>query len=472
MGRPSHNTNLLDRTLGSLVGAWKHISFAGRHTEGLQLSPYLHDQECEAVLEHIRDCLNGRGGEVSARLRAAELGETYLQFNDEGRRKFLLLLMESFGCDDDAIAAAARELATATAPEDKRRLQAQLRELLVPPQLRLLTQFNALPQGTQFLVDLRADLLRFRPSCPRLAPLDDELKRQLGSWFDVGFLEMRRITWDAPAALLEKLIHHEAVHQVNSWGDLRGRLRDDRRCFAFFHPRMPKVPLIFVWVALLPELPESIDDVLAPPEQAIEADEARAAVFFSISNTQMGLQGISLGNFLVKRVVDKLSRTLPLLETFATLSPIVGFRDYLVEHLPVESGIALSASEYATLKELAPEESPPELIASGRWLDDEVLLEAARAPVMRLCAHYLTQEHRIGQTAVLNSVAHFHLSNGARLSRINWQSDLSENGLRQSYGLMVNYVYKRDEIELNHEQYVEHGEVCCDPAVSALLTPT
>jgi malonyl-CoA decarboxylase len=144
----------------------------------------------------------------------------------------------------------------------------------------------------------------------------------------------------------------------------------------------------------------------------------------------------------------------------------------MVQHLPVESGITLSDPEYSRLKELAPEESPPELIASGRWLEDEELLKAAQAPVMRMCAHYLTQEHRTGQTAVLNSVAHFHLSNGARLARINWQSDLSENGLRQSYGLMVNYIYKRDEIELNHEQYVAQGEVCCDPDVTALLTPT
>lgn len=472
MARPNHNSTLFDKTLGNLVGAWKNISFAGRQTDGLQLSPYLHDRECETVLEHIRDCLNGRGGEVSARLRAAELGETYLKFNDEGRRKFLVLLTEQFSSDDEAIASAAQALLMAESVNDKQQLQAQLRDLLEPPQVRLLTQFNALPQGTQFLVDMRADMVRYRPSCPRLAPLDNELRRQLSSWFDVGFLEMRRITWDAPAALLEKLIRYEAVHQVNDWGDLKDRLNDDRRCFAFFHPRMPKEPLIFVWVALMPEMPETISEVLERPQEAIEADEAKAAVFYSISNTQAGLQGVSLGNFLIKRVVDKLSKALPNLETFGTLSPIVGFRHYMMQHLPVESGITLSDPEYTRLKELAPEESPPELIASGRWLEDEELLKAAQAPVMRLCAHYLTQEHRTGQTAVLNSVAHFHLSNGARLARINWQSDLSENGLRQSYGLMVNYIYKRDEIELNHEQYVANGEVCCDPDVTALLTPT
>lgn len=469
MARPNPNSTLFDKTLGNLVGAWKNISFAGRHTDGLQLSPYLHERECETVLNHMRDCLSGKGGEVSARLRAAELGETYLKFNDEGRRKFLVLLTEEFSSDDEAIASAAQALLMAEEPTERQKIQAELRDLLEPPQVRLLTQFNALPQGTQFLVDMRADMVRYRPSCPRLAPLDNELRRQLSSWFDIGFLELRRITWDAPAALLEKLIHYEAVHQVSDWGDLKDRLSDDRRCFAFFHPRMPKEPLIFVWVALMPEMPATIADVLERPEEAIEAEDAKAAVFYSISNTQVGLQGVSLGNFLIKRVVDKLSKTLPNIETFGTLSPIVGFRNYLMQHLPVESGIALTEAEHAALKELAPEESPPELLASGRWLDSEELRQAAEGPIMRICAHYLTREHRVGQTAVLNSVAHFHLSNGARLARINWLSDMSENGLRQSYGLMVNYIYKREEIELNHEQYVTLGEVSCDAAVKELL---
>ena len=470
MARANPSSTLFDKTLGNLVGAWKNISFAGRQTDGLQLSPYLHDRECETLLAHMRDCLSGKGGEVSARLRAAELGETYLKFNDEGRRKFLILLTEEFSSDNEAIASAAQQLLIAEEPSKRQKIQAELRDLLEPPQVRLLTQFNALPQGTQFLVDMRADMVRYRPSCPRLAPLDNELRRQLSSWFDIGFLELRRITWDAPAALLEKLIAYEAVHQVSGWGDLKDRLSHDRRCFAFFHPRMPKEPLIFVWVALMPKMPETIREVLERPDEAIEPEDAKAAVFYSISNTQVGLQGVSLGNFLIKRVVDKLSKALPNLETFGTLSPIVGFRKYVVQHLPVESGITLTDTEHDALKALAPEESPPELLASGRWLDDEALSQAAQAPMMRICAHYLTQEHRVGKTAVLNSVAHFHLSNGARLARINWLSDLSENGLRQSYGLMVNYIYKREEIELNHEQYVTRGEVSCDAEVTALLS--
>lgn len=398
----------------------------------------------------------------------AQLGETYLTFNDEGRRKFLVMLSEQFGCDDEAIKLAAQALIEAPAGDDRQRAKARLRELLEPPQIRLLTQFNALPHGTQFLVDMRADMVRYRPSCPRLAPLENELRQQLSNWFDQGFLEMRRITWDAPAALLEKLIHYEAIHQID-WGDLKSRLGDDRRCYAFFHPRMPKEPLVFVWVALMPEMPTSIHTVLDNPGESLAPKDAKAAVFYSISNTQVGLQGVSLGNFLIKRVVDRLSLQLPNLETFGTLSPVLGFRDYLVQHLPVESGISLSEAEQLPLKKLAPEESPPELIASGRWLDDDALGVAAQPAVMRLCAYYLTQEYRFGQTAVLNSMAHFHLSNGARLSRINWKSDVSANGLRQSYGLMVNYIYKRDEIEINHERYAEFGEVCCDPAVSALL---
>lgn len=463
--------NLLEKTFGSLTGIWKNISSNKRSTEGLELTPYLHEREYDALVKHIHACLNGKGGAISAQLRVAELGETYLKFNDEGRRKFLVLLTENFSSDDEAIASAAQELLLAESPGDRQKAQALLRDLLNPPQTRLLKQFNSLPHGTQFLIDMRADMLRYRPSCPRLAPLDDELRRQFIAWFGIGFLELRRITWNAPAALLEKLIHYEAVHQVNDWGDLKSRLGDDRRCFAFFHPRIPKEPLIFMWVALMPKIPATIAEVLEQSEASIEAEEASTAVFYSISNTQVGLQGVSLGNFLIKRVVDRLSKNLPNLKTFSTLSPITGLRKYFIDHLPTENGIALTATEYATLKELAPEESPPELIASGRWLYDEALCKAAEAPVMRLCAHYLTQERRIGQHFVINSVAHFHLSNGARLAHINWQSDLSDNGLHQSYGLMVNYVYTHDEIERNHEQYVEHGKVNCGSDVSKLLTP-
>jgi malonyl-CoA decarboxylase len=324
---------------------------------------------------------------------------------------------------------------------------------LRPAYVTLLTQFNALPQGVKFLVDLRADLLRVRDrDDPALATLEAELRRMLSSWFDIGFLELRQLTWDAPAALLERLIHYEAVHAINGWDDLKKRLAPDRRCFAFFHPSMPDEPLIFVWVALVPEMSAQVQSLLDQAQPTQAANSATTAIFYSISNTQLGLQGVSLGNFLIKRVVNALLGELPQLKTFATLSPIPGFARWLAQQ--VESG------------EVALDEASREALARSDWYqqaEQAVQLEKVLKP---LCARYLALARR--GAGALDPVAHFHLSNGAKIERINWLGDTSAKGLRIAHGLMVNYVYQLDEIDRNHERYSELSEVSTSREVRAL----
>ena len=272
----------------------------------------------------MRACLEGRGGEVTARARATALGRAYLSLEEAGRLRFLKMLAEEFDVDRDAVDAAAAALTTATDPADRRKAEHRLREALEAPRVRLLTQFNALPDGVKFMVDMRAELLRMSRDEPSLRGLEADLKRVLANWFDVGFLELRRITWRSPALLLEKLIAYEAVHEIRGWTDLKNRLDSDRRCYAFFHPRMPDEPLIFVAVALVTGMADNIHDLLDEDSPVADPDAADTAIFYSISNAQQGLAGISFGNFLIKRVVDDLSGEFKNLKTFATLSPIPG----------------------------------------------------------------------------------------------------------------------------------------------------
>ena len=273
----------------------------------------------------MRACLAGRGGEVSARNRAAKLAETYLELDEAGRKEFLRTLA-SFDSDPDAVATAYAAVQAATDPAERATAKAALRRALEPPRLRLLTQFTTIPDGRKFLVDLRGFLLKMRRDDKLLAALEADLRGLLAAWFDIGFLELQRIDWNSPAALLEKLVGYEAVHEIRSWRDLKNRLDSDRRCYAFFHPRMPGEPLIFVEVALVKGLAGSVQRLLDEKAPVLDPREADTAIFYSISNCQQGLAGISFGNFLIKRVVEELSAEFRNLKTFATLSPIPGFR--------------------------------------------------------------------------------------------------------------------------------------------------
>src|SRR5258708_3604752 len=332
MAEPRTAPGLLDRTLEGLGGAWRGLAGWGNGAPG---DPDLDDRaERLRMVERMHECLEARGGEVTARARAVELGRYYLALSKKGRRRFLVRLATEFDTDRAAVDAALVQLSQASDDGARGAAEEALREALEPPRVKLLRQFNALPEGTKFLVDLRADVMRQVPDEPALTGLDADLKRLLASWFDIGFLELRRITWSSPAALLEKLGRYEAVHVVRGWQDLKTRLDSDRRFFAFFHPRMPDEPLIFVEVALVKGLATDVGKLLDASAPADDPAIADTAIFYSITNAQRGLAGISFGGFLIKRVVDQLSAEFPRLKTFATLSPIPGLRARVPHPLP------------------------------------------------------------------------------------------------------------------------------------------
>ena len=459
--------SLIDRTLSQLRSAWNDIASSMRSGA---VRPGLPDDDLERLHRNMLECLDGRGGEVSARARAADLGRVYLTLDADGRGRFLGMLARDFATDGAAVNTTIDAYRASEGDEARRNAEAALRRALVPPRLRLLTQFNALPEGVKFLVDLRADLLQIRNEGPHLAGLEADLKQLLTSWFDIGFLDLRRITWDAPATLLEKLIAYEAVHEIRSWSDLKNRLDSDRRCFAFFHPRMPNEPLIFVEVALVNGIAGNVQALLDESAPERDPNAADTAIFYSISNAQIGLAGISFGGFLIKRVADALAGEFNGLRTFATLSPIPGFRRWLDPLLAAGDESLISRAE---AKALAGHTGAGDGHAAMRalldspWHEDEAAAGLLKRPLARLCARYILHEKRGGRP--LDRVARFHLINGARVERVNWLADTSPRGLGIAAGMMVNYVYKLDEIEENHEAYTAEGRVAASSAVRALL---
>jgi len=455
----STQATLFDRTLGNLRRAWRDIAEPVKVVLTGAVRPELPDDDLDRLRRRIDACLAGQGGEVSARARAADLGRIYLGLTEEGRGRFLRLLAEEYGTEPEDVDAAIEAYRAAADEIGRRRAEARLRQALEPRRTRLLTQFNGLPEGVKFLVDLRAEVLRRRKDDPALAPLDYDLRALLGSWFDVGFLDLRRIAWDAPAALLEKLIRYEAVHAIRSWDDLKNRLDSDRRCYAFFHPRMPVEPLIFVEVALVDGMAANVQallDVTAPKGDQHDAD---TAIFYSISNAQAGLAGVSFGDFLIKRVAEDLSQQLPGIKTFATLSPIPGFRRWL-KGAREQGEVTFSVADAALLTE---DEERKD------WHKDDVFAQKLKAPLSRAAAQYLMRTDKRGRA--LDRVAHFHLSNGARVERINWMGDTSPEGFAQSCGLMVNYLYKLADVEANHEAYRGDGSISASSAVRRLASP-
>ena len=464
----------LDRTLRNLKQAWKGI--AGTDYDASQASsrPDLPDDDLEKLREQMRDCLEIKGGEVSARSRAAALGHVYLALDSGGKEKFLRVLANDFDIDSGPVDAAAEELRRTQDPNAKRSAQALLKKTLEAPWIKLLTQFNALPDGVKFLVDMRAEILALKWDEPPLRVLEQDLKDLLTTWFDVDFLELRRITWDnASAALLEKLIAYEAVHAIDGWDDLKNRLDSDRRCFAYFHPRMPDEPLIFVEVALVNGLADNIQALLdgeAPVQDPAKAD---TAIFYSISNAQKGLAGISFGNFLIKRVAETLSAEFKGLKTFATLSPVPGFMTWLNKTLAEGEPKLLSNSERKSLsaavgKAAGGKGTLKSLLANPEWHNDRTMSEALRGPLLRLCSRYLMEEKGLNMRA-LDPVAHFHLSNGARMESLNWKGDLSSRGLKNSAGIMINYLYDLNRVEDNHEAYTSSGKINASSGLRNLL---
>ncbi len=451
-----------------LLGAWRDI--AGSISVSGGVSPDLSSEgDVSRLQEHMAACLEARGGEVSARGRAAALGRTYLELDMTGRRRFLEILAEGFDPDPAAVDAAVAALKSADS-DARPMAQDTLRQVLEPPHMRLLRQFNALPEGVKFLVDLRSDLIAMTES-PSMASLDENLRQLLVSWFDVGFLELRRITWNSPASLLEKLIAYEAVHEIRSWDDLKNRLADDRRLFAFFHPRMPDEPLIFVQVALVNGLAGDVTALLDETVPEIDPTGADTAIFYSISNAQTGLVGISFGGFLIKRVVDQLQLEFKGLKTFATLSPIPSFARWV--RRSIEKGTALldhgDGVEIARAMQTDDgEDGLLRVFEDPDWAADRAVAVVLEPILIRLCARYLLRE-RNARGRAFDPVAHFHLTNGARVERLNWLADTSAQGIAQSAGMMVNYHYDLNRIEAHHEAYTGDGKVATAATVNRIL---
>ncbi len=406
--------------------------------------------------QQLTDCADARGGEVSARRRAAALAQTYMGLDDTGRHAFLKLISLEFGPDPAKVAVVHTAYQSAIGTVQQWDAEAVLRGALRSARIRIMTQFNAIPQGVKFLVDLRADLLRYLESDAELAALDRELQLRLAAWFDVGFLELQRITWHSPAVLLEKFIEYEAVHEIQSWTDLKNRLDSDRRLYAFFHPRMPLEPLIFVEVALTDHLADNVLALLDENAPVFDAQKADTAIFYSISNTQTGLRGVSFGNFLLKRVIDDLRRDFPRLKQFATLSPLPALAAW-VKRNPDALGAAGIADDAA-------------ILATGQWTAHAEQARELNKQLACLAARYLTQaKSGTGDGwQPYDPVARFHLGNGARIERINPLGDVSVKGLKQSFGVMVNYLYDLNDLEENVENFAREGTIATSATVRRL----
>jgi malonyl-CoA decarboxylase len=334
-----------------------------------------------------------------------------------------------------------------------------------PSRQELFRRLNRMPGGTAAVLRIRRALLARLKARPELEVIEADLLHLLSSWFNPGFLQMKRVDWNAPAQLLEKIIHHEAVHAVDGWDDLRRRLQPDRRCFAFFHPQLPEEPLIFVEVALLPEMPAAIAPLIDKASTPLQPNHFRVAAFYSISNCEPGLRGVSLGNFLIKTVAQQLQRELPRLKTFCTLSPIPGFAAWLLSSpdlaaLPQVRKSALQELQAAQAHLL--QRGHGELKTLQTKAVHESLSDDDHSALHRLCGAYLLG---LSPTRQGDPVARFHLDNGARLERINPRGDLSPKGLRQSFGLMVNYLYDLPKVEASHAKF-RQGEVTRSRAVA------
>jgi malonyl-CoA decarboxylase len=461
----AEQSTLVGRALGRWSRAIRDIAASARLPFLGGDDPDLTTDQADRLRAQMRACLEARGGEVLARAQAAGIASAYLGLSQTGRARFFEILADEFGIERDAVDRAIAGYRDADGEAEKLAAERALRRALVTPGMRLLTKFNALPEGTRFLIDMRAHLLALNGAGPRLKALDADFRHLLATWFDVGFLTRARLTWDSPASLLEKIIAYEAVHEIRSWQDLHHRLDDDRRCYAFFHPSLPEEPLIFVQVALVEGLVGEVAPLLDQGGLRVSPARADTAIFYSITNTLYGLRGISFGNFLIKQVVDDLAHDLPNLRRFATLSPLPMLRAWL-ETEPVASWLS-EALRRRLLAAVPAAGNAAAALADPAWLQDPELVASLEEPLTRAAARYLAARGDAG--APIDPVARFHLGNGARIERLNWLGDRTPRRLAQSAGLMVNYVYDRPEIEQNHEAFASDHLITVTPAIYDML---
>jgi len=414
----------------------------------LQREPSRQEPRRGALVETCHTLLSGRG-EASGVALARHGLDLYAQLDPQGRLAFFEALSQEFGPDQKRLAKAMEGWAST----GDAAAASELHFAAEPRRQELLRRLNRAPGGTAALVHMRQDLLDFLPGRPDLQIVDRDFAHLMYAWFNRGFLVLRRIDWATPALILEKIIRYEAVHEIRDWNDLRRRIDPaDRRCYGFFHPAMADDPLIFVEVALTRDIPGAVAPLLAESREICQPEQARTAVFYSISSCQRGLDGISFGNFLIKQVVEELRRELPRLENFVTLSPVPTFMKWLNE----------SKGEMASA-----EQDLAQTLADPGWARDSARTEAIRKGVEALAAEYFLAA-KTANGRPRDPVARFHLGNGARLERINFMGDLSPKALRDGGGLMVNYLYDLDEIEANHEAYANEKHVMASGAVKRL----
>jgi len=429
------------------------LGFGPRQTPSL---PRVATRPARKIITLCHSLLSERG-EVSGSRLAAEALDAYLSLDSRGRLAFFDLLVKQFSPDPEEVGRAGDAYRDQPSPENLARLQ----RVVEPPRQELFRRLNLAPNGTRILVEMRSALLRETDWNSRLKPISADLAHLFTSWFNRGFLVLRRIDWRTSAVILEKLIQYEAVHQIHGWHDLRRRLEADRRCYAFFHPALPDEPIIFIEVALTRGLSDHVQELLDPDSRVLDTDSAEWAIFYSITNCQEGLRGVPFGSFLIKQVVEDLSKDFPRIRKFATVSPVPGFRRWLAdkaEALGRSPKLAAFASAVAKIDD--PQWMQPQYIQNDALHAE---LERHLAP---LCAYYLL--HAKQNREPLDPVARFHLKNGARLERINWLGDTSAAGLQRSVGFSANYVYKLPDVERNHEFYVREHKVRASREIEAL----
>ncbi|WP_291932349.1 malonyl-CoA decarboxylase [Limnohabitans sp.] len=426
------------------------------------LERFIQNKKLDAAKLSAKKLLSARG-EANAQSMAVKLIDHYDHLDKRSQIDFFHFLSSQFNPDPTLVVDAANRYNT----ERNEASLISLFQTVEPPRQELLRRVNRAPAGTATILKMRQTLLSYLKDHPAFRATDADMHHLLSSWFNPGFLELHQITWNSPAQLLEKIIAHESVHAIDGWDDLRRRLQPDRRCYAFFHPQLPGEPLIFVEVALVPGIAKDIGGLINKLAPVGDAKSFKSAIFYSISNCQPGLKGVSLGNFLIKRVAQKLIEEMPSLKTFCTLSPIPGFTQWL------DAGAPLPEERLSPTHLRKWQEAQKSLaLGSLSWVErlksgwhPERSEEAERAALMRLCALYLM--HKTPE-ARGDAVGKFHLSNGATLHQINWAADLSKKGLQQAGGLMVNYLYELDKVEEQHEAF-SNKTVCFSRAVEKLV---
>jgi malonyl-CoA decarboxylase len=430
-----------------------------RRSRDLVLAPDLPEGDVTRLVKAIDDVLEQR--ETNSQRAAAErVVGAYTRLDPAGRRRFLETLASRFGSDLTALDRAVDSIRAARTPADRARAERALRRAVVPRYAAWLHVITGLPHGVGFLVELRADLLALHSHDASLGMLDDELTGHLSTLFDVGLLGLRQITWDSPASVLERLMATEAVHAITGWDDLRHRLDGDQRCYAFFHPALEHEPIVFVEIALTHGLADHLPELL---NRADAVDDPDTAIFYSITSAQPGLAGVHLGNELIKQVVDALRHENDHLKTFATLSPLPGFRHWLVAQIDAH---ALTPAEEESL---GPDAREIADLTDGAWLDDPLLAERVRPGLLSAGARYLTT---VRDGRGVDPVGNFHLSNGASLERINWMANPASYGIEESLGLMVNYRYDRSKIAANAGAYLAEGSISASSQVRNLVKTT